>query len=308
MSTSTIPVIDFAALDAREPATMAVLREAACEIGFFTLVNTPLSPKYVGQVIDTYRSFFCLPAEIKQTINMAETGSNRGWGAPHSEQVDPDANPDYKQVFDCGFELAPDDPLRAENLSVYADNLWPADQEEFRLAIQNYYDTALKIAHRVLSGIASASGQDATYFDNKFTRPMALLRGNFYPPRPADAGEKDFGIAAHTDYGCITLLATDGVAGLEVELADGTWIPVETQPGSFVINFGEMLEMWTEGKVKATKHRVIGGPDERISVPMFFNPNHDANVAPQSSDKVIKAGEYLARRFNETYVHLMEDA
>ena len=132
---------------------------------------------------------------------------------------------------------------------------------------------------------------------------MALLRGNYYPPRPADAGEKDFGIAAHTDYGCITLLATDGVAGLEVELADGTWIPVETQPDSFVINFGEMLEIWTEGRIKATPHRVLGPKNERISVPLFFNPNHDTVVSHDPENPVL-ALDHLQRRFDETYVHL----
>jgi len=133
---------------------------------------------------------------------------------------------------------------------------------------------------------------------------MALLRGNFYPERPAWAGDKDFGITTHTDYGCLTLLAADGVPGLEVQGREGAWHVVTAAPGCLVINFGEMLQMWTSGRVVATPHRVRGSAQERISVPMFFNPNHDTNVAPIGSDKVILAGYHLSRRFEETCLHL----
>lgn len=308
MTAQNIQVIDFAKMQARDPATMAEVETAVREVGFLILDNTPLGAARVKDVIESYRSFFALPEPVKQTVNMARTGANRGWGAPHSEQVDPMANPDFKEVFDCGFQLDLNDPARALNLSVYADNLWPEDRPDFRENIQTYYGEALDLAKAVLGGITAAIGQDETYFADKFSRPMALLRGNYYPPRPDYAGDNDFGIAAHTDYGCITLLAGDGVPGLEVQMPDDAWVSVAAKPGQFVINFGEMLEMWTNGAVRATPHRVIGGSDERLSIPMFFNPNHDANVAPLGSGKTIEAGAHLARRFNETYVHLQKSA
>ena len=74
-------------------------------------------------------------------------------------------------------------------------------------------------------------------------------------------------------------------------------------PGEFVINFGEMLEMWTQRRIVATPHRVIGTDAERISVPLFFNPNHDANVAPAGREP-INAVDHLQKRFDETYIHL----
>ena len=285
---------------AGKPDEVETLQQGAREIGFLVVHNTTLSAADVRSVIYAYRGFFHQSENIKQAVNMARTGSNRGWGAPKSERVDPTANPDYKEVFDCGFELAKDDPYA--NLSVYAPNLWP-DLPDFRATIQGYYRAATGVAMDLLRCIAGAIGENPTYFDDKFSRPMALLRGNFYPERPDWAGEKDFGIAAHTDYGCLTLLASDGVPGLEVQARDETWTPVSAQPGEFVINFGEMLEMWTQGRVRATLHRVQGSSEERISVPLFFNPNHDANVAPQGQ-KPILAGQHLERRFNETYLHL----
>ena len=246
-----------------------------------------------------YRAFFHQPDEIKQSVDMAETGSNRDWGVSRSEQVDPEANPDYKEVFDCGYELSSDDPYEDRGLSVYAPNLWPKDAIAFREVIQTYYADACAVAMRVLKAIAVALGRDGQSFDEAFDTPMALLRGNFYPQYPDWAGNKDFGIGTHTDYGCLTLLATDGAPGLEVLMPDGEWQGVQAAPGQFIINFGEMLEFWTKGVVKATLHRVKGGADERFSIPLFFNPSYDTNVASPGSGQVIRAGEHLTRRINE---------
>ncbi|MCT4610786.1 MAG: isopenicillin N synthase family oxygenase [Pelagimonas sp.] len=293
-----IPRLDAQKIAARDPETLAALRTGARDAGFLTVYNTPLTSARMRLVIAAYRAFFDLSDAEKRAVDMAVTGSNRGWGGARSEQVDPNANPDYKQVFDSGFEIPDSD------LSVYAANLWPENPAGFREIIQSYYTDAQAVAFVILRGVAQALGHAPDFFDDKFNRPMALLRGNYYPPRPDWAGEKDFGIAAHTDYGCLTLLGTDGVPGLEVLSPDDTWMPVQANPGEFIINFGEMLEIWTGGQVKATLHRVKGTQEERISVPLFFNPNYETNVAPMGSGQVVSAGEHLQKRFNETYVHL----
>jgi isopenicillin N synthase-like dioxygenase len=302
-----IPRLDAAKIAARDPETMKDLRVGVEDVGFLTLYNTGISKEQLTHVIAAYRHFFLQDDAIKAAVDMSRTGANRGWGAAGAEQVDPMANPDYKQVFDCGFELAKDDPLRRAELSVYGDNLWP-DLPDFHETIQVYYAQALTVSMDILRAIAFVLGEDESYFDAAFSRPMALLRGNYYPPRPDWAGDKDFGIAAHTDYGCLTLLASDGVKGLEVETADNEWLAVDAPLGEFVINFGEMIEMWTAGRVKATLHRVVGTGEERISVPMFFNPNHDTNVAPPAADYVIEAGDHMKKRFDETYLHLMRSS
>ncbi|MBF9036241.1 isopenicillin N synthase family oxygenase [Rhodobacterales bacterium HKCCE2091] len=303
-----IPRIDARLLAAGDAATVAALSAGATETGFLTVHSTAIPRARVEEVLAAYRDFFHQPAEAKARVDMARTGSNRGWGGPGSEQVDPMANPDYKEVFDCGLELPPDDPVAALGLPSYAPNLWPDAPEGFAATLRGYYRDACAVALDLLGGIAGAIGEDAGFFADKFTRPMALLRGNWYPPRPDWAGAKDFGIAAHTDYGCLTLLATDGAPGLEVLDRSGAWIPVQAPPGEFVINFGEMLEIWTNGRVKATLHRVVGGPEERISVPLFFNPDFDTNVAPIGSGRVVQAVDHLQKRFDETYLHLQKKA
>ncbi|KAF0677634.1 isopenicillin N synthase family dioxygenase [Profundibacterium mesophilum] len=298
----TIPRIDAARLGA--PQTVSALREAAMQTGFMTVHGTAIDAAEVRTVIEAYRDFFASGPEVKNHIDMARTGTNRGWGAPGSEQVDPAANPDYKQVFDMGFELPPGDPLAARGSRYYAPNLWPRDMPGFRSILERYYGEALDVCRELLTAVAGAVGADPARFDGRFERPMALLRGNHYPARPDWAGARDFGIAPHTDYGCLTLLATDGQAGLEVRGRDGSWIALSAPPGTFIVNFGEMLEMWTAGRIVATPHRVIGNAQERISVPLFFNPDYDTDVSEPGAPAPILAGEHLSRRYDETYLHL----
>ena len=305
MPDSLIPAIDASVLfdtsHKDHQRTLSEVGAAATEIGFMTVYNTGISREQVENLLAQYREFFLQPEQIKGTVDMAATNSNRGWGASGAEQVSATANPDYKQVFDCGPELDANDPL--QKLTYYAPNLWPEQPVQFREHVMSYYGQATGVALKLLSAIAVSLGENAEYFDDAFDKPMALLRGNYYPVRPADATDKDAGIAEHTDYGCLTLLATDGSPGLEVKMRDGSWQSVCVLPGEFIVNYGEMLEFWTGGKVVATPHRVTGGNHERLSVPLFFNPRHDVNVAPAGSGKKIAAGDHLSKRYDETYLH-----
>ncbi len=293
--------IDAQSLFDEDAETLKNLRDAIENVGFLTLSNSFITSLEVENTINAYKKFFKSEHRNKEIVDMSQTGSNRGWGKSGLEQVDPNSNPDYKEIFDCGVEVSKNDPQAYH--SVYANNMWPPYPDNFKIEIEDYFKKTRQLAFQLLKSIAFSIGQDATFFDDKFDKPMALLRGNYYPERPVHATDKDFGIAPHTDYGCITLLSTDGTPGLEVQLQNGQWKSVQADPGTFIINFGEMLEIWSGSKVRATPHRVLGGKHERISIPLFFNPNYDTNVAAPNADPV-SAGEYLSRRYNETYTHL----
>ena len=179
-----IPRIDAQALlDATNPdhdAAKTLVAMAATDIGFMTVHNTPIDPAFVADTIEHYRAFFKLPAATKQKYDMAQTGSNRGWGASGSEQVDPNANPDYKQVFDIGSILPDGAPDSAEGLLTYAPNVWPDAPDGFADALRAYYYKSTEFALDLLCAIADAVGEDADYFRNQFTYPMSLVRGLLY--------------------------------------------------------------------------------------------------------------------------------
>ena len=271
---------------------------AVSHYGFLLLKNTPIDEKVKNNILNTYKEFFALPFEQKNKVNMALTSSNRGWGAPQGEQVNPDYNPDYKEIFDSG----PHQKVKVEfkDLTYYSKNLWPDQLPSFKKNVNCYYDLCTQIGMNVLSFIEYSLDFSENFFRDKFENPMSLLRCNYYPPRTSTLSSKDFGIAPHTDYGCLTILLTDNNPGLEIKNPSNEWELVLPESDEVIINFGDMLEFWSDKKIKATSHRVYGNNNERYSIPFFFNPQYDTIISKK--DNII-AGKYLSKIYDSTYSH-----
>ena len=106
-------------------------------------------------------------------------------------------------------------------------------------------------------------------------------RGSTGTLRATDlGGESRVLTEPHTDYGLITLLATDGVAGLEVQPVGGEWTMVEAPARSLIVNLGDMLARWTNDRYVSTPHRVSAPvASDRFSVPFFVNPDRETTVS-----------------------------
>ena len=303
---SQIPKIDHRLLcngdraSREEKVAFDNLKIALHKYGFLIIQNHPIAYEEIKNVFALYRSFFNQSIVDKYKVDMSQTSSNRGWASSKSERVNPDFQPDNKEVFDCGpdirikhnFECSP----------YYAKNIWPENIPFFRETIESFYNTCAELSMAILKQIEDALGCSNNYFADKFNLPMALLRCNYYPKRSNRFTKKDFGIAPHTDYGCLTLLFTEGTPGLEVELPSKKWERVNVKKNEMIVNFGEMLEIWSKKQIKATRHRVIRGNRERFSIPFFFNPQYDTVI---SNKPKILAGDYLSARYDETYIHKM---
>ena len=114
-----------------------------------------------------------------------------------------------------------------------------------------------------------------------FKKDMNSLRLLHYPPqRPEDDGEH-LGARAHTDTNAFTILAQDNNGGLEIRNRDSEWVAVPPIEGTFVVNVGEVLKVWTDGIFSSTLHRVINRSGrERFSIPFFMYPSYDALIQP----------------------------
>ena len=133
-----------------------------------------------------------------------------------------------KEAFNVGLELAADDPeLWRERLS--ARSTPGPELPGFRETLLAYYDACAALGARLHRAFASDLGLKPDFFDDKFDRPMATLRLLHYPapPRPP---VRATGAGEHTDYGNLTLLATDDVGGLEVRTRAGQWIEAPVVP------------------------------------------------------------------------------
>ena len=146
---------------------------------------------------------------------------------------------------------------------------------------------------------------DTTIFSQFCKDPIAVVRLLHYPPHPVDAEANAVGAGAHTDFGAITLLLQDGHSGLQVLNQDtDEWLDVPPNPDAYVVNVGDMLQIWTAGAYKSNVHRVINtSGTERYSVPFFLDGNADCVIKPLdgSAGKEVTVEEHMLSRFRQTY-------
>jgi isopenicillin N synthase-like dioxygenase len=167
--------------------------------------------------------------------------------------------------------------------------------------------------------MAIALKQPDDFFTQYFDDHISVLRLLHYPPRPSDikvdANAKVAG--AHTDYGCITLLAQDNVGGLEVCNAQYEWVAAPPIKDSIVVNIGDLMQRWTNDQYRSTAHRVANPPSNthRYSMPFFVEPRFDTEVSCIASClkegekpkyEMITSGDWIMSRFDATYAYRTE--
>ncbi len=276
----TIPTVDLRLLNQGEEGlarAAAEIGRACRDVGFFAVSHPPLPEGLREAVFAAAKAFFALPAERKAAVSIARSGQNRGYVGLAVEALDPARGPDNKEAFNVGLDLAPDDPEVLAGRPFRGPNLWP-DLPGFRATMLGTYDAMLALGVSLHRAIALDLGLAPDHFDGKFRRPLATLRLLRYPPRPEGAAER-MGAGTHTDYGNLTLLATDAVGGLEVLRRDGTWVAVAPVPGTLVCNVGDCLMRWTNDLYASTPHRVVSPAGrERYSVAFFLDADPDVMV------------------------------
>ena len=149
-----------------------------------------------------------------------------------------------------------------------ADEVALPDVAGFEEAVRTYQAAAIATGSEILRALAVALDADPDFFASRMTNPQCRLRFLHYPPvEPAPDGALPVPTQPHTDYGAITMLATDGVPGLEVKPIGAGWTPVEAPEGSLIINLGDMLARWTNDRFRSTPHRVVGPVSgDRVSI------------------------------------------
>jgi isopenicillin N synthase-like dioxygenase len=257
----------------------AALDRACCEFGFFYVTGHGIDPALSARMVALARQFFALPLDRKLAIAMAHGGRAwRGYFPVDGELTS--GRPDRKEGIYFGTELGDDDPRVRAGVPLHGMNLYPR-LSGFRETLLTYIDKVTAVGQILLRGIAAGLGLAPDYFLERYTRdPTVLFRIFNYPPASADAHDKELGVGEHTDYGLLTLLRQDEIGGLEVWHED-RWLPAPPVPDSFVCNVGDMLERLTAGRYVSALHRVRNvSTHDRISMPLFLDPNFDAVLAP----------------------------
>ena len=312
--TDSIPVIDLGPMhDGSEAGLRKVAAEigAACRgVGFFYVSGHGIPLELMEEAFATSAKFFASPEGTKRSALYSGASGNRGYIPMKGEALDPSKPADLKEAFNIGLDLDDDDPEIRAGVKFRATNLWP-HMPGFREMMLAYYDACLDLGQLLHRAFATDLGLAPDYFEQKLDRPMAILRLLHYPPAPKSIEAGQLGAGEHTDYGCVTLLATDGVGGLEVRTRAGEWVKAPHVPGAFVCNIGDCMMRWTNDIYVSTPHRVVSPPGrERFSIAFFLDPNPDAMVeclptcaTPERPARYapIRGDDFLLGRLMPTY-------
>jgi isopenicillin N synthase-like dioxygenase len=301
-----IPVLDFERFTSGtdRDGFVADLGAAARGPGFFLLKGHGIDPALRDRVFAAADTLFGLPVAEKEKVSILKTPHYRGWAHDGLESLDETSGQkDRKESFNIGFDMDPADPRVVAGEPFRGVNQWP-DMPGFRETMLSYYDAALDLGVRLSRAIALDLGLPEDHFDCAFHEPLAALRVLHYPPATGAAGE--IGAGAHSDYGVVTLLMTDGEPGLQVKPRGGDWMDVPHVDGAYVVNIGDCLMRWTNDIYVSTPHRVLPPKRQRRSVAMFVEANPDVVVealpgtgAPKYP--AIRAADYLQSRLDATY-------
>ena len=299
-----IPALDWRDFDA-DPDGFARDLGAACRgTGFFLLTGHGIEPALIAAVFAQADRFFARPDAAKAPLSILTDATNRGWAPSGSEKLDDTGTQtDRKEAFNIGLDLAADDPRVLRGDPFRAPNRWP-DLPGFADTMRGYYDACLALGVQIHRAFARDLGLPEDHFAPSFRAPLATLRLLHYPPASSAAGEIRAG--GHTDYGSITLLTTDGEAGLQVRPRGGDWTDVPHVPGAYVVNIGDCLMRWTNDIYVSTPHRVLPPRNRRRSVAFFLDPDPDAVIAalPGTGDPKyppVTGADYLRSRLDATY-------
>lgn len=312
-----LPTIDVSPFATGAPPSQAqdeaarLIDDTCRETGFFLITGHGVDPAAKEAMLAEARAFFALPQADKQAIAIAKSACHRGYVGFGSETLD--ATGDLKETLDTGGEHGPDHPEVRAGVPLFGPNQFP-NLPGFRTTWSAYRTAAIEAAERVQRAMARAlSLQDDDYFvAQPGGETMYNLRLIHYPPqRTTQPAPGQLGCGAHTDYGTVTLLADDGIGGLQVMRRDGDWIDVPVGLDTMVVNLGDLMAVWTNDRWVSNPHRVINPPDtDRYSMPLFVTPPFHAMIsclptclAPGQSPRYEpqQAGPYLLSRFDATH-------
>ncbi|MBP0616664.1 isopenicillin N synthase family dioxygenase [Jiella mangrovi] len=310
-----IPIVSLAGLaDGADPdkraETVAALKAALETSGFAYLADHGVPEDLVERMREMNVAFHQLPMEEKLKLKINEF--HRGYMPMSSSTIVTSSvakvtKPNRSESLMVMHEVPDDAPYAGEPLQ--GPNQFPESVPEVAETARAYMAEMTNLGERIAGGLAEALGLPRDWFSRHFEDPTLFLRLLHYPEQPDE--EQLFGSAPHTDYGFVTLLKQDDVGGLEVRNKHNDWIPAPPIPGTFVMNVGDILAKWSNGRFVSTPHRVRNlSKRDRYSQPFFYDPSMRALV--ECPKEMLEAGEaarmepvlygdYLLERLNKNY-------
>lgn len=276
---SEIPVVDISALgggDAADDAAVDAIGRACRDVGFFYVAEHGIADGVITDLHTQAQHYFARPDAEKS--NHMLNARMRGY-LPLDYDSYPGEATQAKSRQE-GFWMGYERPERRDN-PFDGPNRWPNGAAALQAAMSEYFAACDSLADRLWRAFARALGQGAETFSTIAHPAQSLLKLNHYPPQDNPVSLSHIGVVPHADSGAFTILWQDGNGGLEVESKSGEWVGAPPIDGTFVINLGNLMQIWTDGVFSSTPHRVINrGNVDRYSIPFFIYPAWNAPVTP----------------------------
>ncbi|XAR54733.1 Flavanone 3-dioxygenase [Bertholletia excelsa] len=261
-SSLKLPLIDFAELQGPNKAQVLKSLKYACEnYGFFRLVNHGIPIETLSSMLAVSRRFFELPFQEREKYMTSNMYSPVRYGTS------------FNQTKDGVFSWRDFLKLMCHPLPDLLPS-WPSSPLDFRKSAVTYANESKNLFVKLMEAILESLGQETKNKttigeeERKILQELEdgsqLMVVNCYPPCPEP--HLTLGIPPHSDYGFLTLLLQDEVEGLQIQFQD-QWVTVDPIPNSFVVNVGDHLEIFSNGRYKSVLHRaVVNSTKSRISV------------------------------------------
>ncbi|XP_055817001.1 probable 2-oxoglutarate-dependent dioxygenase SLC1 [Solanum dulcamara] len=268
-----LPIIDFAQLQGPNRSQVLKSLAKACEeYGFFQLVNHDIHSDTIKHIIEVGKKFFELPFEERAKYMSTDMQAPVRLGTSFNQNKD--------GVF-CWRDFL---KLSCHSLSCDLLSLWPSSPVDLREAASNYSKQTKFLYQLLIGAILESLGivNNENNIDSnnlkEFEDGSQLLVLNCYPSCPEP--DLTLGMPPHSDYGLLTLLLQDEVKGLQIQ-HQGKWLTVEPIPNSFVVNVGDHLEIFSNGRYKSVLHRVlVNSSKSRISAASLHSLPYSSKIQP----------------------------
>ncbi len=277
---SEIPVLDLGPYLAGEEGTLEELGEKVRHIqetiGFWAVINHGVSWEKLERVYAQLKRFFALSDEEKLKYRINELSV--GYVPPKSTKyvssiINENTKKDLNETLITALDRPENHPLIKAGTRFVGPNQWPEGLDGFRETIVDYQQDIVGLGRNLLPIFARALELPADFFDGKFDDPVMWTRNAHYPA--VEPEENQYGIAPHSDHSFLTMLPVTEVPGLQILTQSGKWIDAKYIDQAILVNTGEFLNRWSNGRFIPTPHRVIPPETDRYSIATFFNPSPD---------------------------------
>uniref|UniRef100_A0A803NXH0 Fe2OG dioxygenase domain-containing protein n=1 Tax=Cannabis sativa TaxID=3483 RepID=A0A803NXH0_CANSA len=240
-----------------DPSSLSSLAETCKTWGFFHITNHGISSDLYNKICSLSNDLFSLPSETK--LKLGPFSSIKTY-TPHFL-----ASPYFESLRVSGPNF-----LACAQSS--ADVLFDKQSSLFSEMLQEYGSKMAELSKKIMKILLMCLGDDFKnkFFESEFNNCHGYLRINNYSA-PESIEDEVEGLGMHTDMSCVTIVYQDKIGGLQVRSKEGKWMDISPCEGTLLVNIGDMLQAWSNEKLRSSAHRVVlRRPQNRFSIAFFW--------------------------------------